>query len=153
MIPSARERKRRACWFHASSVTKYVIVRSRVGWFAGHWSARGNRSARCAGSECPICASGAEAEIFTYVFVETEHGDVLAWQIPERLRDLARELEASTFEGPGCQLAIAREGVHRNSRVTAVITGFEHVEELDIEPFVRTLGHPSAREALLSNHA
>jgi len=68
--------------------------------------------------------------------VEDEHGEVLIFEMPERLYDLAQELE----DGVGTQLAIRREGSAQNARIEILMTGFERVAELDIEPFVRTLG-------------
>jgi hypothetical protein len=141
MIPTNEGRvSRRRCWFHAASVTKYAKIRSRVGWFAGHWA--NGRSARCAGSaeSCSVCASGKPCEFFFYVFLEVESGEVLVWNIPRRLEDLAREMDGSENGGVGLLLAIRREGILRNSRIEAEIVGFEDVEELDIEPFVATLG-------------
>lgn len=133
-LPRVPKQRRRRCWLHASTVTKYVTVRSECGWFLGHWS---GGCVRCdSSSECSICASGANQRLFTYIFVEDEHSEILAFEIPERLRDLADELEDSV----GTQLAIRREGTARNSRIDIIITGSEVVEKLDIWPFVDTLG-------------
>ncbi len=133
-LPRVPKQRRRRCWFHASTVTKYVTVRSECGWFLGHWS---GGAVRCDSSaECSICASGAAQRLFTYVFIEDEHGEVLAFEIPERMRDVAEELE----DAVGTQLAIRREGTARNSRIEIITTGSEVVEKLDIWPFVDTLG-------------
>ena len=110
---------------------------------AGHWSGRARRSTRCGGEGCTICASGDQVRIFTYVMVELEDETIRVWEIPERMYDLARELEASAHEGVGCQLAIRREGTAANSRLWASIVGESLVEELEIGPFVDTLGLPS----------
>lgn len=140
-LPSNEGRqRRRRCWFHASSITKYVVVRSRVGWFEGHWSQRGGRSIRCAGAECSICASGREPEVFWYLFVALDTGEVLVWNPPARLEPLMRELDEQIDGGVGCVLGIQREGLRSNSRIQAAIVGYEPCEELDIAPFVATLG-------------
>jgi hypothetical protein len=149
MIPTNEGRvSRRRCWFHASSVTKYVIVRSRVGWFEGHW--RGGRSFRCPGKNagCSTCESGKEPEIFWYLFVETDSGEVLVWNPPRRLEDLLREIDSSENGGVGLQLAIRREGIRQNSRIEAEIVGVCECEDLDVEPFVSTLGIRSEDTAL-----
>ena len=140
-------KQRRSCWFIASTVSKYVVVRSRVGWFAGHWIGRANRSIRCAGDDCATCASGHEPRVFTYVFLEDQFGEVRVWEIPERLFDLAREIESSVMEGPGSELVISREGTAKNSAICASITGYRDVEELDIGKFVDTLGLPAKTRA------
>lgn len=134
---------RRRCWFSASTVSKYVVVRSKVAWFGGHWIGSARRSIRCSGKECTICKSGAVARVFTYVFVEQEDNEILVFEIPERLFGLAQELEASATGGPGCRLSISREGSAKNSAIVAMIVGFEECEELDSEAFVRTLGLPA----------
>lgn len=86
--------------------------------------------------QCSICASGADQRLFTYIFIEDEQGEVLAFEIPERLVDLAEELGDSV----GSQLAIRREGTARNSRIEILFVGSEIVDKLDIWPFVDTLG-------------
>ena len=133
-LPKVPKRRRRQCWFHASTVTKYVTIRSEVGWFLGHWS---GGAVRCDSSaECSICASGADQRLFTYIFIEDEYAEVYAFEIPERLFALADELGDSV----GSQLAIRREGTARNSRIEILVVGGEVVEKLDIWPFVDTLG-------------
>ncbi len=126
-------------------------IRSEVGYFIGHWK-RG--AVRCPGEEvCSICASGGGRRLFTYWFIEDEHGEVLAFEIPERLRDLAEELENAA----GTNLMIRRDGLARNSRIEIQVVGFEICDKLDIWPFVRTLGtrvvdfveHPTQSESLL----
>ncbi|KKL92434.1 hypothetical protein LCGC14_1884750 [marine sediment metagenome] len=87
-------------------------------------------------AECSICASGADQRLFTYIFIEDEHGEILTFEIPERLVDLAEELGDSV----GTQLAIRREGTARNSRIEILVVGNEVVDKLDIWPFVDTLG-------------
>jgi hypothetical protein len=74
--------------------------------------------------------------LFTYIFIEDERGEVLSFEIPERLVDLAEELGDCV----GSQLAIRREGTARNSRIEILIVGSEVVDKLDIWPFVDTLG-------------
>jgi hypothetical protein len=141
MLPdSSPGKQRRNCWLRVGTVTKYVVVRSKVGWFRGHWSRQIGRSIRCAGDGCTICATGVQARVFTYVMVEDQNGEVLVWEIPERLFALAQELEASLFNGPGCVLGIVREGTAKNSRLNAFITDQQDTEELDIWAFVDTLG-------------
>lgn len=75
--------------------------------------------------------------LFTYIFVEDEHGEVLVFEIPERLKELADRLD----EEVGTSLAISREGTNRNSAILVIVVGHDHVEELDIFRFVDTLGH------------
>jgi hypothetical protein len=141
MLPeSSPGKQRRNCWLRVGTITKYVVVRSKVGWFLGHWSAKLRRTIRCSGESCTICASGAEPRVFTYVFVHTEDHEVLVWEIPERLFALAQEIEQSLMQGPGCVLALSREGTAINARLSASIVGFEEVDELDITAFVETLG-------------
>ena len=133
-LPRVPERRRRRCWFRASTTTKYVTVRSECGWFLGHWS---GGAVRCDSSaECSICASGAGQRLFTYIFIEDEHSEILVFEIPERLVDLAEELGESV----GTQLAIRREGTAKNSRIEVIVVGSEVVDTLDIWPFVDTLG-------------
>lgn len=135
MLPDVPRTGRRRCWFRASTITKYVTIRSEVGWFIGHWK---GGAVRCPGPElCTICASGATKRLFTYVFIEDEHGEVLVFEIPERLRELAEELEDEV----GTQLAIVRDGTARNSRIDVLHVGREPSEKLDIWPFVNTLGN------------
>lgn len=137
---SSPGKQRRNCWLRVGTVTKYVVCRSKVGWFRGHWSRKMRRSIRCAGDACPICASGETARVFTYVMVQVEGGEVLVWEIPERLYELAQELDSSLFGGPGEVLSIVREGTALNSRLHACIVGHEDCDELDINTFVSTLG-------------
>lgn len=133
-LPRVPKKRRRRCWFRASTTTKYVTVRSECGWFLGHWS---GGAVRCdSTAECSICASGAGQRLFTYIFIEDEFGEILTFEIPERLIDLAEELGDSV----GSQLAIRREGTARNSRIDIIIVGSEVVDKLDIWPFVDTLG-------------
>lgn len=132
---------RRSCWLRVGTLTKYVVVRSRVGWFLGHWIAGGRRSARCPGAECLICAGGKEPEVFWYLFVQQENGEVVVWNVPRRFEDLITMLEESPGHGIGCVLSLVREGVRQNSPISVGIQGEEAAEELDIEPFVKTLGN------------
>ena len=133
-LPRVSDKRRRRCWFSASTTTKYVTVRSECGWFLGHWS---GGSVRCDSTpDCSICASGAGQRLFTYLFVEDEHGEILVLEIPERLIDLAEELG----DAVGTNLAIRREGTARNSRIEIIVVGSEVVDTLDIWPFVDTLG-------------
>ena len=99
---------------------------------------------RCPGEGCLICESGDPPRVFMYIFVEIENGDVLVFEIPERMRALALELEGSLYEGPGCQLSIFRDGTALNSKIDARVVGFEACEELDIWSFVSTLGNRTA---------
>lgn len=143
MIPREEEkekRNRRSAWFRASTVTKYLRIRSQVGWFRGHWTKKAGGSVRCIGAECVFCSSGDRARVFLYVFVEDAEGEVLVWEIPWRLRDVAYELEQQTWKGVGCVVSVCREGVMSNSRICASIVGEERVEELDIWAFVDSLG-------------
>lgn len=138
-LPDRPEQRRRRCWFHASTVTKYVTIRSEVGWFLGHWK---GGCVRCSKPEvCTICDSGAAQRLFTYLMVECESGEVMVFEIPERLYDLSLELEDSV----GTQLAISRDGTARNSRIEILITGYLPSEKLDIQPFIATLGRPHER--------
>lgn len=146
-LPRVPRSRRRRCWLQASTVTKYVTVRSEVGWFLGHWK---GGSVRCDSSpECTICGSGSSQRLFTYIFVEDEHAEVLVFEIPERLRELADELEDSV----GTTLAIRREGTARNARINVVILGHESVDRLDIWPFVDTLGKGSDAGRFASPHS
>lgn len=77
---------------------------------------------------------------FTYVFVQGEESEVLVLEIPERLFEVAQEIEASATGGPGVCLSIRREGSAKNSPIGILIVGQEECDELDIEPFVSTLG-------------
>lgn len=143
MVPDRSGKKtRRSCWLRATGSTRYVTIRSRFGWFEGHWSNAHGGTVRCPGAECPICESGAEPRVFVYAFVELEHGEVVVFEFPERLRELVQEIDGSPTRGVGVQVAIRREGVHRNSPVSVLVTGFEAVEEVDVAPFVSTLGKP-----------
>lgn len=133
-LPEVEKKRRRSLWFLASSVTAHVTLRSRVGWFLGHWK---GGSVRCPGEDqCSICASGAQQRLFTYFFVELHDGNVMVFEMPERLVDTARELE----NAPGTMLAITRDGLFKNSPILVVITGHRDVEELDLEPFMNTIG-------------
>lgn len=133
-LPEAPKRQRRRCWFHASTVTVYVKTRSKVGWFWGHWV---GGAARCPGIDlCSVCASGAERRLFTYVFIELERGEVMVFEIPERLHHLSKTLD----EAVGTTLAISRDGTARNSRINILDVGLEDADELDVWPFVNSLG-------------
>lgn len=132
-LPKVPKQRRRRCWFSASTVTAYVTVRSDVGYFLGHWKSGG--TVRCSGKECSICESGANQRLFTYIFVEDERGEVLVFEIPERLYPLSQELESAV----GTQLAIRREGTARNARIEVLITAYAPSESLDIWPFVNSL--------------
>jgi hypothetical protein len=74
------------------------------------------------------------------VFVQGESGEVLVFEIPERLFEVAQEIESSPCGGPGVVLSIVREGKAKNSRVEVVVVGYEPADELDIGRFVSTLG-------------
>lgn len=147
VLPRVPKRHRRHCWFKASTITKYVTVRSECGWFLGHWS---GGAVRCDQTpECSICASGADQRLFTYIFIEDENAEILTFEIPERLVDLAEELGDSV----GSQLAIRREGTARNSRIEILVVGSEVVDKLDIWPFVDTLGRSREIPKTTSTHS
>ncbi len=132
-LPKVPKQRRRRCWFSASTVTCYVTVRSEVGWFFGHW--KQGRAVRCDGETCSICSSGANKRLFTYIFIEDERGEILVFEIPERLYPTAEELT----DAVGTQLAIRREGTARNARIEILITAYAPAEKLDVWPFVNTL--------------
>jgi hypothetical protein len=132
---------RRSCWLRVGSITKYVIVRSQAGWFEGHWINNGARSARCAGERCTICATGKEPEIFWYLFVQQDNGEVVVWNVPRRHEQLIRYLDEQANNGVGSILALHRTGIRSNSPIDVDVVGFEQAEELDIWPFVETLGN------------
>jgi hypothetical protein len=54
---------------------------------------------------------------------------------------LVQQIDSTPTRGVGVQLAIRREGKASNSAIAIVITGFEARDELDIGPFVSTLGN------------
>lgn len=154
MIPErGPSKKRRRCWLKASPTTRYVTLRSSIGWFLGHWSPRFGGCVRCPGPDCPICESGLDPIAFTYAFVELEDGEVMVFEFPERLRELVMDIDSSPTRGVGCQVAIRREGPHRNSAISALVTGFEAVEEIDLQPFLSTLGKPGWHQSIQENSA
>ncbi len=143
------------CWFKATQQTQYVVIRSQVGWFMGHWSVKLRGSCRCLGDLCPICAAGTEPRPFYYVAVQGESGAVKFLEIPRRHRSVAEELEASDTKGIGCQLMIKKDGGYSNSPILMNICGFERCEEFDIWPFVGTLGRtilPISPQAVPDSH-
>lgn len=142
-IPDAQYlgKQRRRCWLRASTQSKYVTTRSAVGYFIGHWSAAARRSLRCEGSGCPICASGGEPKAFMYCFVELAEGEVMVWEISPRLLDLAMEIDELAKRGIACLVQIWREGTAQNSPVSARVLDQKELDELDIVPFIDSLGY------------
>lgn len=136
--------KRGNVWVRAHHQTEYYVVRTRVTWFLGHWSAKHRRSIRCGGDICAICAAGSEARPFLYVGVFSASKIPLVLELNRRQRPLAEELNAEPSGGVGVQLAIRKDGEARNAPIVMIRTGYEEVDEEDIDAFVATLGAAAA---------
>ena len=128
----------------AHDQTEYYVVRTRVTWFLGHWSAKHRCSIRCGGDICAICAGGTEARPFIYVGVYSASNIPLVLELNRRHRSLAEDLNREPAGGVGCQLAIRKDGEAKNAPIVIVRTGYEEVDEASIEAFVATLGAPAA---------
>lgn len=140
-LPSDPERGRNSnCWCRATSQTQYLTVRSKVGWFMGHWAPKFGGSCRCIGELCSICASGSEPRPFYYIAVSADDLEIKFLEIPRRHREVADELDKSESGGVGYKIMIQKDGVHKNSPILLKIIGFEVCEEFDIWAFVGTLG-------------
>lgn len=113
-------------------------------WFLGHWSAKHRRSIRCGGDICALCAGGGEPRPFIYVGVFSASKIPLVLELNRRQRPLAESLNAEASGGVGCQLAIRKDGEAKNAPIVMVHTGYEDVDEEDIEAFVATLGAPAS---------
>ena len=57
---------------------------------------------------------------------------------------MAEELNAEPAGGVGVQLAIRKDGEARNAPIVMIRTGYEEVDEEEIDAFVATLGAPAA---------
>ena len=136
--------KRGNVWVRAHHQTEYYVVRTRVTWFLGHWSARHRRSIRCGGDICALCAGGTEPRPFLYVGVFSASKIPLVLELNRRQRPLAELLNNEPSGGVGCQLAIRKDGEAKNAPIVMVHTGYEEVDEENIEAFVATLGAPAA---------
>lgn len=136
--------KRGNVWVRATHQTEYYVVRTRVTWFFGHWSSKHRRSIRCGGDICALCAGGGKARPFLYVGVFSASKIPLVLEFNRRQRSLADELYAEPAGGVGVQLAIRKDGLAKNAPIVMVRTGFEDVDEEDINAFVATLGASAA---------
>ena len=136
----ATGRRRMGCWFRVGSTAKYVVVRSRVRFFMGHFSGRHGRSLRCPGDGCPFCNAGGQPEAFTYVMVEDSQAAVLVWEISRRLRSFAQEVDDLVARGSSPRIQVWREGTASNSPIDARVVDLVPLDEIDIQPFVDTLG-------------
>lgn len=140
-IPAPPSNGRRGrVWIRATETTIHGVVCSRVGYFSGHWSARLRRSVRCLGDVCPVCISGEEPRPFYYIFVELDDGSRGVFEIPTRHFEFAEWLDETESGGVGVRIAIWKDGKAKNSPLNLRSEGFEEVDELDIWPFVQTLG-------------
>lgn len=92
-----------------------------------------------------MCAAGSEPRAFTYVLVELEDGQVVVWEIPERLRSIAHTIDDAAADGDATVLNLRKDGTAVNSPIVAVAIGFEAIRMLDVEPFVATLGWRGSR--------
>ena len=136
--------KRGNVWVRATHVTEYYVVRTKVTWFLGHWSARHRRSIRCGGDICALCAGGGEPRPFLYVGVFSASKIPLVLELNRRQRPLAEALNVELSGGVGCQLAIRKDGQAKNAPIVMVQTGYEECDEEDIQAFVATIGLPAA---------
>ncbi len=136
--------KRGNVWVRASHQTEYYVVRTRVTWFLGHWSAKHRRSIRCGGDICALCAGGGEPRPFLYIGVFSVSKIPLVLELNRRQRSLAESLNEEPAGGVGVQLAIRKDGSARNAPIVMVRTGYEECDEENIEAFVATLGAPAA---------
>lgn len=140
-LPRKREnQRRRSVWFRVSTVPKQILTRSEVGFFEGHWISRNFGSVRCPGEGCTVCAAGRELQAWLYVFVEVDGGEVLVWNIPNRLRELAEQIDDHASRGLGLRLALWREKPASNAPILHHCLEPESIETLDIDTFVDTLG-------------
>ncbi len=133
---------KRSVWFRSTSVAHHVIVRSKVGFFLGHWSRSRGGSFRCDGDDCAVCLGGQPARAFYYIWIECENKDVKILEIPDRLKDIAEQLFDDPLGGVGTKLCVRKEGKAQNSPLAILITGRMESEELDIWNFIETLGRP-----------
>lgn len=141
-LPTPEPRKNhRSVWFRGTAQPTYLTVRSRVGYFLGHWAPARGGSIRCDGEDCLICSSGQAARAFYYIWVELDNAEVKIFEIPERLKDIADQLYDDERDGVGVQMCVRKEGKSQNSPLAILITGRVDCEVLDIAPFVETLGH------------
>lgn len=131
-------------WVRAHHQTEYYVVRTRVTWFLGHWSAKHRRSIRCGGDICAICAGGSSPRPFLYVGVWSASKIPLVLELNRRQRPLAEALNNEPSGGVGCQLAIRKDGEAKNAPIVMVHTGYEDVDEENIDAFVATLGAPAS---------
>jgi hypothetical protein len=120
-----------------------VVVRSRLGWFYGHWDADVKRSRRCADRECALCARGLEKRTFGYCWVELPNGETQVLELSGRQGELAYSLQQRGTGSVGTVLIIQKTGPARNSPIQIIEGDTVSCEELDIWGFVNTLGLPA----------
>jgi hypothetical protein len=120
-----------------------VIVRSRVGYFYGHWDSEARRSRRCCDYGCEFCQRGATKRTFAYIWVELFDGDTRVMELSGRHAELAVELHDRGVGAVGQVLYVEKTGTAKNSPISIMQGETEPCEELDIWGFVNTLGLPA----------
>lgn len=139
-----------SCWFRATTKRSRLVVRSRLGYFEGHWDSVARRSRRCSEYGCEFCQRGAVKRTFAYVWVEDHAGETMVMELSGRHADLAVELFERGTEAVGQVLFVEKTGSAKNSPVSILQAEKQACEELDIWGFVNTLGLPAKSVGLES---
>lgn len=103
-----------------------------------HWDTEVNRSRRCGGKECYLCAIGVQRQLRVYVLALTKDNKEVLFELRERHRDV--------FDGfgslVGLQIRGRKIGLARNSPVEIVCGEFVYAVRRDITRLVDCLGLP-----------
>ena len=115
-------------------------------WFA-HFDPTLRLPFRCSGESCLYCGAGRKQELRFVVGCFSERTGRVLFEMRERHRPIAAEMDDSATCGVGHVLLVSRSGSAQNSPIQVEIGGWKEVEEWDIARLVDSLGNPALSQA------
>lgn len=125
-------------WAKLSTTRLELRLISKLTPWVSHYDHALNRSRKCAGPTCLLCAKGCQKQLRVVVMGLDKNNREILFELRERHREMFDHYESSV----GLVCSIRKAGGASNSKIEVVITGEFEAMERDIRPLVSCFGLP-----------